>query len=71
VFTAPISEALGSICNTLAPSDAMLCWIAYEDPCPISIIAMTAAIPMMMPRHVNTDRIAFRRNACSAVRKVR
>jgi len=40
-----ISEALGSICNTLAPSDAMLCWIAKKIPAPISIIAIDRGDP--------------------------
>src|ERR1035437_8543504 len=42
-----------------------------EDPRPISIMAMTAAMPMMIPRQVNTDRMTFRRKACKAIRTVR
>src|ERR1035437_9977722 len=42
-----------------------------EEPCPISIIAMTAAMPMTIPRQVNADRILWRLKACSAIRNVR
>ena len=42
-----------------------------DEPCPISIIAMTAATPIMMPRHVSIERITFRLRACIAVRMVR
>src|SRR4051812_17982389 len=50
---------------------AMLAWIADEAPSPISDIAMTAAMPMMIPRHVNAERSTLRRTACKAVRSVR
>src|SRR2546423_12330217 len=41
-----------------------------EEPPPISIIAITAAIPIMIPRQVSTERITFRRSASKAVRKI-
>jgi hypothetical protein len=33
-------------------------------------MAMTAAIPMMMPRQVNIERMTLRRSARKAIRKV-
>jgi len=41
-----------------------------DAPCPISIMAMTAAMPMTIPRQVNIERIRLHLNA-RAVRKVR
>src|SRR5215471_1797591 len=55
---------------TLAPRLAMACSIEREEPPPISIIAMTAAIPMIIPRQVSTERIMLRRRACNAVRRI-
>ncbi|MGW8186305.1 MAG: AMP-binding protein [Desulfobacterales bacterium] len=45
--------------------------LAPEDPAPISIMAMTAATPMTMPRVVSMARRGLRSNALRAVRKVR
>ena len=56
---------------TLAPRLAMVCWMECDEPRPISIMAMTAAMPMMMPRQVSTDRMTLRRSACRAVRMMR
>src|SRR5450759_5692631 len=69
-LTPPTTVSFGSICMTLAPRLAMVCSIEYEDPRPISIMAMTAAMPMMMPRQVRTDRMTFRRKARKAIRRV-
>ena len=55
----------------LAPKLAMVWAMEDEDPRPISIMAMTAAMPIMIPRQVNTDRMTFRRSACKAIRTVR
>ncbi len=49
----------------------MVCSMEWEEPWPISIMAITAAMPMMMPRHVNTERMIFRRKACKAMCRVR
>ncbi len=60
----PLEElAPGSTCNTLAPMVAIRSRMATALPWPISIMAMTAAMPMMMPRQVNADRIKLRRSA--------
>ena len=54
----------------LAPMLAMLfCSMAFE-PCPISVMAMTAATAMMTPRAESPARILLRRSALSAVRHV-
>ena len=50
---------------------AMVCWIAREDPFPISIMAITAATPITIPSVVSAARMTFRRNARMAVLKVR
>ncbi len=42
-----------------------------EEPRPISIMAMTAAMPMMIPRQVSIDRMTLRRSACNAMRRIR
>ncbi len=60
-----------STCKKLAPRLAILCRTASEAPCWISIMVTTAATPMTIPTQVSTDRIRLRRNARSAVRKVR
>jgi hypothetical protein len=46
----------------------MVCWMAAEEPAPISIMAMTAPTPITMPKVVNIARIGLRRNAFIAVR---
>ena len=43
-------------------------WIAAEAPWLISIMAMTAATPIITPNMVSTVRITFRRKAISAIR---
>src|SRR5947208_5399595 len=55
---------------TLAPRLEMVCSTEEEEPRPISIMAMTAATPMTMPRMVRMERITFRRRACKAMRSV-
>ena len=49
----------------------MACWMEREEPPPISIIAITAAMPMMIPRQVSAERITLRRSARNAMRAVR
>ena len=78
VMTLPLPKLMpaldavpGWTSRLLAPMLAMVCWMAVEDPLPISIMAMTAATPMMMPRVVNTERMTLRRRACTAIRSVR
>ena len=54
----------------LAPMLAMLfCSVAFE-PCPISVMAMTAATAMMTPRAESPARILLRLSALTAVRHV-
>jgi hypothetical protein len=69
-LTPPTTICAGSIWMTLAPRLAMVCSMEWEEPRPISIIAMTAAMPMMMPKQVSTERMMFRRNARNAIRNV-
>ena len=42
-----------------------------EEPAPISIMAITAPTPMMIPRAVNMARIGLRRNALITLRTAR
>src|SRR5690349_22268207 len=49
----------------------MACSIERVEPPPISIMAMTAATPMMIPRQVSEERRTFRRKARKAMRRVR
>jgi hypothetical protein len=50
---------------------AMLLRTAAEEPAPISIMAMTAATPITMPRVVSMARMGLRNNPLRAIRKVR
>jgi hypothetical protein len=68
---APLEElAPGSTCKTLAPREPMVCWMAAALPLPISIMAMTAAMPITIPRHVRAERNKFRRKSRTAARKL-
>src|SRR6185312_10999015 len=60
VLTPPTDTSMESIWITLAPRLEIACSIDREDPPPISIIAMTAATPMMIPRQVSVERMTFR-----------
>ena len=53
-----------------APMLAMALCKAILEPWPISVMAMTAATPMMTPSAVRAERILFRRRAVNAVRNV-
>ncbi len=64
----PLAAEPGRISRLLAPRLAIAREFIVDTPLPISIIAITAAMPMMMPSVVSTERMMFRRNACSAVR---
>src|SRR5262249_31116420 len=55
----------------LAPRLAIVRRTASAVPCPTSIMAMTEAMPMAIPRQVSTDRSRWRRSARSAVRTFR
>jgi len=53
-----------------APIAAMVRCTADDAPCPTSTIAMTAAMPMMMPRQVSSDRPTLRLRLRTEVRMV-
>src|SRR4051794_26486665 len=55
----------------LAPMLSMVFCTAALEPWPISVMAITAATPMTMPRAVSAERRALRRKARSAVRRMR
>src|SRR3954451_23021431 len=67
----PLAAVPGKTSRLLAPMLAMVFWIALEDPWAISIMAMTAAMPMMMPRVVRAARVLLRVRAMRLVRAVR
>jgi hypothetical protein len=69
--TPPLEAVPGMTSTTLAPMVEIDFWIADEEPAPISIMAITAPTPMMMPRVVNIARIGLRRNALIALRRER
>ena len=52
----------------LAPIFVTVTWIATDAPRLISIIAITAATPMITPSMVSVVRITLRRSACKAIR---
>ncbi len=56
-------------CTTtvLAPMLASTSLMEADEPLPISTMAMRAAMPMMMPSVVSTERRMFRRRACAAM----
>jgi hypothetical protein len=64
------TDSSGSIWMTLAPRLAIVCSTDEEEPRPISIMAITAATPMTMPRMVSVERMMFLRSACNAIRSV-
>ena len=67
----PLAAAPGMTMRLLAPMLAMVFWMTAEAPLPISIMAMTAATPMMMPSVVRPARMGLRRRARRAVFMVR
>jgi hypothetical protein len=69
--TPPVAAVPGITRTVLAPMLAMVRWMAMDEPLPISIIAITAAMPMTMPSVVSTARVTFRRSARKAVFRVR
>ena len=69
--TPPLDAVPGRIMRLFAPMLAMVCWMAVDDPRPISIMAMTAATPMMMPSVVRAARMTFRRRPMRAVLSMR
>ena len=62
-LTPAMEAAAGKITRVLAPMLAMVRWMAMEAPLPISIMVITAATPMTMPRVVSTARMTLRRRA--------
>ena len=69
-LTPPLAAVPGKTRRLLAPMLAMVAWMALDEPLPISIMAMTAATPMTMPRVVRAARMMLRRRPCSAVRSI-
>ena len=67
-LTPPELMATGVTISTSEPMFAILAAICSEAPAPISIIAMTDAMPMTMPSIVRMERRMLRRRAFSAVR---
>ena len=61
--TPPLDAVPGRTSRLLAPVLAIVFAIAAEEPFPISIIAITAAIPITMPRIVRAERVTLRRSA--------
>ena len=70
-LTPPLDAVPGCTNKLFAPILAIVLRIAVDDPWPISIMAITAAMPMMIPRHVKTERMTFRLRAWRAIRSVR
>ena len=66
-LTPPLAAVPGMTSRLLAPMLAMVFWMAADEPLPISIMAMTAATPMMMPSVVSAARMMLRRRARNAV----
>ena len=66
-LTPPLEAVPGMISRLFAPMLAMVCWMAVEEPRPISIMAITAATPMMIPRVVRAARRTLRRSPFRAV----
>jgi len=66
-LTPPLAACPGMTSRLLAPRLAIARWLSVETPLPISIIAMTAEMPITMPTHVSADRMMLRRRARSEV----
>jgi hypothetical protein len=62
-LTPPLAAVPGMMSRLLAPMLAIVFWMASDDPAPISIMAMTAATPMMMPSVVRPALRGFRPRA--------
>jgi hypothetical protein len=56
--------------SMLLPRLAIFSWTEVLAPRPMPTMAMTAATPMMIPRIVSSERIAFRRKARQAILNV-
>ena len=70
-LTPPLDAVPGMTSRLLAPMLAMVFCTAVLEPWPISVMAMTAATPMMMPSVVSAERMTLRRRARKAVRRMR
>ena len=66
-LTPPLAAVPGWMRRLLAPMLAIDFWMAFDEPLPISIMAITAPTPMTMPRVVNAARMGLRRSARKAV----
>ena len=66
-LTPPELIATGEIISTSEPMLAIFAAICPEAPAPISIMAITDAMPITMPSIVSTERSMFLRSAFSAV----
>ncbi len=64
----PLAAVPGNTSRLFAPMLSIVRWIAADDPCPISVIAMTAAIPMTMPSVVSAARVLFLETAVIEMR---
>ena len=69
-LTPPLAAAPDCTMIVLAPMLAMVASRAAFEPCPISIMAITAPTPMITPRVVKAERSLLRRRAPKAVRSV-
>ena len=67
--TPPEESATGMIMSTLEPMLEMDEAICSDAPPPISIIVITAAMPITIPSIVRSDRATFRRSATRAVER--
>ena len=67
VLTPLLEMAPGRIFSVSAPMEAMVFLIWSVDPWPISTMAITAAMPMMMPRMVRAARMGLRTRALMQV----
>ncbi len=70
-MTPAMFMAPGRITTVLAPMLAMVRRMASLAPLPISIMVITAATPMIMPRVVKAARMILWRNAREAIFNVR
>src|SRR5262249_32883651 len=70
-LTPPLAAWPGCTSRLLAPRLAMARALSVETPLPISIIAITALIPITIPTQVSSERITLRRSARTDVCNVR
>jgi hypothetical protein len=66
-LTPPLEALPGRTIRLAVPMLAMVRWIAFDEPRPSSIMAMTAATPMTIPSAVSAARKTLRRRPLKAV----